>query len=371
MLNKYTNIIVFIVLAATHCAVAKGPKLSLEGQVQPMCEVEQNGSFTDHGENEFKLNRAKLGIQVKQDLKELTFSTKISLDFAEKKSENYLKNAWVKMKATDWLSVRVGQFKSQFGYESEISSKNIPLIYRGYLSDYIRNEISLGGYQQGFELSGNLPINFSYSAALFNYDGFQSKGGDFNAYLNRFFAMPVLKLFYKPSKMVVFNYALSFPYTGAVLETNELVGQRYVYHNWGTKLTFKHYAVLLDLFVGPDTSSSNDLRLYLEDFNECVTQGLNITQTGTVYPHRHFAIDFSGRFELLNGYSYNGDYYEDREFYGAFALGTRAVYRDNYRVELFYDNRFDRKFSALAESRIALQATILFDVDIDLKKEKK
>lgn len=365
MLKKNKIVLLLLVLGTT--LFAKKEKLDISLQLQPLYTVSEEGDFSDSGYNKLSIHRAKLGVAFNKKTKHIDLSSKVSLDFAEKKYDNMLKNAWGSLKFNKIFGIKAGQFKTEFGLESSKSSQTLSLINRGAITDYLRSSIAIAGYNQGVQFYGTIIKNLTYRFSVYNYEGISTKSGNFSSYLNRLFALPMVSLEYDLIPNLKVSYILALPYVGTTLEDGSVVGDRYTFNNIGVELTFNRSETLFDLFIGSDTSSFRQFRYYLDGFNEGVTNGLGITETVNFPLNKKIRLDISGRFEYLNGYYYDGLDYLDRSFYSTLTAGTKLHYKEWVSVEGQIDNEFSRNFSSTHNLQIVLQATILFNPSIALK----
>ncbi len=162
---------------ATVRASGREPTLTFGGLLQVQGEAGDRGDsrFGTAGDRVF-LRRARLTVTAKY-LEE--FDLRIEGDFAGSLSpatglRAQLTDAYVNWNRYPHANVRVGQFKTPFGYEQLFSDPRLPLAERALASDRITVSRQLG-----VQVSGDLlDKRFNYAAGAFNGNGTNGSAND-------------------------------------------------------------------------------------------------------------------------------------------------------------------------------------------------
>jgi len=337
---------------------------SLEMYAQPLIEASENGSYFDSGTVDLTFHRLRTKLEFNKDVGTVVFFSKLSLDFAEKDYEDILKTTYLGMNIRPSLNWRIGRIRSSFGYESSISSKKVPLISRGEISDYQRKSCLIAGQLDGFELSGGIGDKIYYSAGLYNSSGFETFGGGKKVYINRLLSLPILTVSYKPTDILRLNVSVSTPYIGTVDQKYMPVAHRYLFSDYSVAIKVNNYEGYLAVFIGEDTASTKKYLPYTSNALDGLSQGVTFTNSIKIPIVDELSTMVTGRFEYLNGLKYNGVAYENRSFYYSLAGGIRFSYSNKYYVDLNYEGRFDDQFNTIHESKLLLQCTGRFKTDL-------
>ena len=168
-----------------------GPEVKPAGRVQSLAIgglLQAQADFLDKGDRRFAsendrfyLRRARISLtgKFKED-----FDFRVEADFAGTLGEStsmraQLTDAFVNWTHFDFASVRVGQFKSPFGYEQLVSDPKLLTIERSLAND----RLTLGR-QIGAQVFGDFfEKRLSYSTGVFNGTGVNTSGNDNDAFL--------------------------------------------------------------------------------------------------------------------------------------------------------------------------------------------
>lgn len=353
-MNKKLLILSLSIVALIHA------KSEIELFIQPLYSLQQNGDFTDSSTSEFSLHRAKVKTKFEKDIDKIELFASVSLDFAEKEYSDILKNAYAGMEIRPWLKWKMGQFKSNFGYESALSSKKLPLINRGEISSYLRKKTDGAGYLQGIELYGSVKKKFSYSASLFNNSGIASEGDGAKVNTTRTFAMPVLSLEYKPNDLLQFYSSFIIPHYGILDSNQNSGGQRYFMADYAVTIDTRIYSGAFEYFQGEDTADTREYLQYTSNKNVGITNGFVWINSFKIPHTEKMWTGISSRFEYINGLEYDGISFKDRDFNYTLTGGLRFNYTKNYFIDLNIQDIFNSEFNSMNHLELSLQISALF-----------
>jgi len=333
----------------------------LDLMLQPVYSFEENGDWKSESTNGFDINTAKVSIKLSQSSDKLNHSGELKIDFTEETITDMLKRAWYGIEFSNGSLLKVGRFKSSFGIESNIGSKRMPLIERGEVTDFMRDDISIAGNQIGVEFSSKIGTLFGYSATLFNYNYFTPTGGDIRAQVNKFLPLPIVTLECYLSDISTITYSAAVPYTGTVLSDHTVYGKRYLYQNIGVSVDYKRYSGVVELLLAPDTADYKELNHYLE-YDEPVSQAISFLNSFSFPLKNNKSLSIHNRFEYLNGLNFNGFFYENRSYNFTVTSGIKYRHKKGLFIDFNVDDKYDNSYKSIDELRYTVQLSGSFKI---------
>jgi hypothetical protein len=335
-------------------------KVKLEAYLQPVYTIEENGSFTEEGDYRFSIHRARTSLEFSTTKNQNELFGKLSTEFTEKEVNEILKSIYGGINIKSSLLLTMGQFKSSFGYESAISSKKVPFIYRGEISNYVRKSLDISGYLLGAKVEGRfVDEKLSVIAEIFNNSGFDVNGGGSSVLFKDMFALPIFTVSYSALKNLKLKASFAIPYIGTLNSEYSPIGSRYFFSDYSAIFNTGIYTGEFEFFLGEDTASTKELLKFTSDDNIGVSQGILFSNSFKISIKENYSTMLSGRFEYLNGLSFDGITYTDRPFYYTLTFGARFSFKNKYYAEFNYSDKFDDSFTSSNDKLIAFQITTL------------
>ena len=196
---KYFPKSIIIIFSITLCF----SECKIESIIQPWYTFHENGSWIDSGNSEISLHRAKVSAYFKKKfLPKLKLSSKITVDFSEKRFENILENAYISLKIIPQINLKAGKFKVPIGANNLMSSLKLPTIYRSFTTDHMKKDLKIAGFQKGGIIYGTLFDLVTYIAGIFHYEENYIEGFQIKDILD----FPVFSLTIEPKKYLLFKY---------------------------------------------------------------------------------------------------------------------------------------------------------------------
>ncbi len=343
--------------------------IKIETFIQPMYSFEEKGSWDKDGDSEFSIHRAKLSVKLTKKYKPLSISSNLEMDLSERNFENMLKNAYIILKFFPALKAKFGRFKIPFGANSITGSSDLWTVHRSYTTDHIRDELKVGGFQNGAILYGSFLKFFSYSIGAFNYEENRIEGTHIKDILD----FPVAKISFDPLKKISINYMFTAPQAGVSMPRGSIKAMRLFLHDFSIELALKKwYECFFEAFIGIDTSDFKEAYEYLKpDYKENLAYSLYTLHSFIISLTKRTDIRLTNGFEYLNGLNCFGGKNENRSYYFSLLQAIRISIGKKLSLELSYDNRYDDDFKSTGYRRISGQITFKNSVKIDNGKKKK
>lgn len=342
--------------------------IKIETFVQPMYSFRENGSWNIYGESGFSLHRAKLSLQFTKRYNTIKILSKLEVDFTEADIENVLENAYINVKFLSPLNIKVGRFKIPFGANSLTSSFDLWTIYRSYTTKHIRDELKVGGYQNGGILYGSFFKYFYYSVGVFNYDENHIEGTHIKDILD----FPVVKLSYIPTGNISISYMFTVPQAGVSMGNGDIDAMRLFLHDFSVEFSLKEwYECFTEIFIGIDTSDVKKAQLFLQDYKENVAYSIYTLHSFIISLSKKIDLRLTNGFEYLNGLNYEAGKRVNRSFYFSLIQAVGVSFGKKLSLEISYDNKYNEVFKSVDYRRIAGQIGFKNSMKINKGKKKK
>lgn len=228
--------------------------------IQPLLRVTNYQTTRDSIFAQAALNRAKIDLQSVQTTPIGTLEAEVKLDcskFLENNTVEALNVATISYSPAKRTTFMVGRFKTPFGLDLNTASSKLFFIERTRTSDYIRNTLQVGGYQQGFMVTGDLPFKIKIKGALFDY----TANTQTSELYQQLLSLPMAHIEYKPIKGLSLHYAIAAPGLGSTLASGRTFTYQTTIHDLGIKFKIPEiYEGSLETFIG-DPGLHDPLRL--------------------------------------------------------------------------------------------------------------
>jgi hypothetical protein len=161
----------------------KRPKLSVHGLVHALFTAADRIDTPTYA---FSINRARVALRWNQSR---LIDGQLEFELAEEEAAGStisgwapLRDAFVRVSPDRALRVRMGQFKKPFGRLRLASVRELQLVRRGIVDDWIVETLGYGDRDLGLQVEGRLgrTPEFGYALGVFNGSGLNQKDTDLN-----------------------------------------------------------------------------------------------------------------------------------------------------------------------------------------------